>query len=71
MFAEALHSMIKDIHLTLEVKTSFSNSTPMMGSSMQSNTKKRVLPLIAIISLSRKERRVGTGTPKSYKAKLE
>jgi hypothetical protein len=27
MFAEAFHSTIKGIHLTLEVKTSFSNST--------------------------------------------
>jgi hypothetical protein len=32
MFAEAFHSMIKDIHLTLEVKTSFGNSTPATGS---------------------------------------
>jgi hypothetical protein len=30
MFAEEFHSMIKGIHLALEVKTSFSNSTPMM-----------------------------------------
>jgi hypothetical protein len=30
--------MIKDIHLTLEVKTSFGNSTPTMGSSTESNT---------------------------------
>jgi hypothetical protein len=28
------HSTIKDIHLTLEVKTSFDNSTHAMGSSM-------------------------------------
>jgi hypothetical protein len=32
------HSMIKDIHLTLEVKTSFGNSTPTMSSSMESST---------------------------------
>jgi hypothetical protein len=38
MFAEAIHSIIKDIHLALEVKTSFGNSKPMMGSSMESNT---------------------------------
>jgi hypothetical protein len=30
--------MIKDIHLTLEVKTSFSNSTPTTGSSTESST---------------------------------
>jgi hypothetical protein len=38
MFAEAIHSIIKDIHLALEVKTSFGNSKPMTGSSMESNT---------------------------------
>jgi hypothetical protein len=38
MFAEAFHSTIKDIHLTLVVKTSFSNSTPMMGYSTESST---------------------------------
>jgi hypothetical protein len=38
MFAEAFHSMIKDIHLALEVKTSFSYSTPAMGSSTEYNT---------------------------------
>jgi hypothetical protein len=30
--------MIKDIHLTLEVKSSFDYSTPAMGSSTESNT---------------------------------
>jgi hypothetical protein len=29
---------MKGIHLTLEVKTSFGNSTPVTGSSMESNT---------------------------------
>jgi hypothetical protein len=28
MFAEAFHSTIKGIHVALEVKTSFDNSTP-------------------------------------------
>jgi hypothetical protein len=32
MFAEAFHSTIKDIHLTLEVKISLGNSTPAMAS---------------------------------------
>jgi hypothetical protein len=32
------HSTIKDIHLTLEVKTSFGNTTPAMGSSTESST---------------------------------
>jgi hypothetical protein len=36
--------MIKDIHLALEVKTFFGNSTPMMGLSMESSTYKPELP---------------------------
>jgi hypothetical protein len=35
IFAEVFHSMIKDIHLALEVKTFFGNSTPVMGSSAE------------------------------------
>jgi hypothetical protein len=38
MLAEAFHSMIKGIHLALEVKTSFGNSTPTTGFSMESST---------------------------------
>jgi hypothetical protein len=38
MFVEAFHSMIKGIRLALEVKTSFSNSTPVTSSSMESST---------------------------------
>jgi hypothetical protein len=38
MFAEAFHSMIKGIHLALDVKTSFDNSMPMIGSSTESST---------------------------------
>jgi hypothetical protein len=38
MFAEAFQSTIKDIHLALEVKTSFGNSTPAMGLSVKSST---------------------------------
>jgi hypothetical protein len=38
MFAEAFHSTIKGIHLTLEVKTSFDTFTPAMGSSTKSST---------------------------------
>jgi hypothetical protein len=38
MFAEVFHSMIKDIHLVLEVKTSFGNSTLTTDSSMESST---------------------------------
>jgi hypothetical protein len=38
MFVEVFHSTIKVIHLTLEVKTSFDNYTPAMGSSTESST---------------------------------
>jgi hypothetical protein len=38
MFVEAFHSTIKDIHLALEMKTSYGNSTPVMGSSTKSST---------------------------------
>jgi hypothetical protein len=38
MFAEAFHSTIKGIHLALEVKTSFGNSTPAMGSNTEPST---------------------------------
>jgi hypothetical protein len=38
MFAEAFRSMIQGIHLALEVKTSFDNSTPAMDSNIEANT---------------------------------
>jgi hypothetical protein len=38
MFAEAFYSTIKDIHLALEVKTSFGNSTPATDSNTESST---------------------------------
>jgi hypothetical protein len=38
MFAKAFHLVVNDINLTLEVKTSFGNSMPMMGSRMESST---------------------------------
>jgi hypothetical protein len=38
MFAEVFHSMIKSIPLALEVKTSYGNSTPVMGSSTESSS---------------------------------
>jgi hypothetical protein len=57
MFAEAFHSMIKGIHLALEVKTSFGSS--MLGAPIESRHKHR-----------RKEEKEKQDT-KSYKAKLE
>jgi hypothetical protein len=44
MFAEAFHSMIKGIHLALEVKTSFGNSTPATGSTTESSSHKPEVP---------------------------
>jgi hypothetical protein len=44
MFAEAFHLTIKGIHLALEVKTSFSNSMPVAGSSMESSSQKPRVP---------------------------
>jgi hypothetical protein len=41
---EAFHSTIKGIHLTLEVKTSFRNSTPATGSSTGSSSQKPGVP---------------------------
>jgi hypothetical protein len=38
MFVEAFHSTIMNIHLALEVKTSFGNSMPAMGISTEYNT---------------------------------
>jgi hypothetical protein len=38
LFVEAFHSMIKAIHLALEVKTSFGNSMPATSSSTESST---------------------------------
>jgi hypothetical protein len=35
MFAEVFHSTIKGIHLALEVKTFFDNSTPVTGISTE------------------------------------
>jgi hypothetical protein len=38
MFVEAFHSMIKGIHPTLEVNTSFTYSMAMMGFNTESST---------------------------------
>jgi hypothetical protein len=70
MFAEAFHSKIKGIHLALEVKTSFGNSTPVMSSSTESSTYKPGLPTDSHHQHHRKEEKENLHT-KSYKAKLE
>jgi hypothetical protein len=57
IFVEAFHSTIKVIHLVLEVKTSFINSTPVTGSSMKYNTYKPRLLLTAVIGITAKKRK--------------
>jgi hypothetical protein len=64
MFVEAFHSMIKDIHLALEVKTSFGNSTPTTDSSTKPALRSLDFPLTVVNGLVRKERRGGTCTQK-------
>jgi hypothetical protein len=44
MFVEAFHSTIKGFHFTLEVKTSFDNSTPATDTSTESNSQKPGVP---------------------------
>jgi hypothetical protein len=44
MFAEAFHSMIKGIHLTLKVNTSFANSMAASDSSTKSISQKPRVP---------------------------
>jgi hypothetical protein len=47
--------MIKGIHLALEVKTSFGNSTPVIGSSTESNSQKPGAPISSRHQHHRKE----------------
>jgi hypothetical protein len=70
MFAEAFHSMIKGIHLALEVKTSFGNSMPVMGFRTESSTSKLGLPTDSRQQLHREKRRGGTCTQKVTKQGL-
>jgi hypothetical protein len=70
MFVEVFHSTIKGIHLALEVKTSFVNSTPMMGSSMESSSQKTGVPIDSHHWHHWKEEKENLHT-KRYKAKLE
>jgi hypothetical protein len=52
MFAEAFHSTIKVIHPALEVKTSFGNSTPVTGSSMNLALRSLDFPLTVVNDFS-------------------
>jgi hypothetical protein len=56
--------MIKDIHLALEVNTSFGNSTYTTGCSTKPALRSLNFPLTAVNGLVRKERRGGTCTQK-------
>jgi hypothetical protein len=69
MFVEAFHSMIKGIHLALEVKTSFGNSMPTMSSSTESSSQKLRVPIDSHQQHCWKEEKENLHT-KSYKVKL-
>jgi hypothetical protein len=71
MFAEAFHSTVKGIHLALEVKTSFGNSTPTTGFSMGFGTQKPELLTDSCQRLHRKREKRRNLHTKSYKVKLE
>jgi hypothetical protein len=62
--------MIKGIHLTLEVNTTFNNSTPATGSSTESSSQK---PKVAIDSHQRHHQKRGKEETctQQLKAKLE
>jgi hypothetical protein len=55
------------IHLTLEVKTFFSNSTPAMGFSMKSSTQSLDYPVIAINGIAERGREIETSTQRVIK----
>jgi hypothetical protein len=59
----------KSIHLALEVKTFFDNSTPATGSNIESSTQSIDFPLTTVNGIARRERRRNLH-PK-IKAKLE
>jgi hypothetical protein len=58
------------IHLALEVKTSFANSTPTMVLAWNPALKSLEFQLTAVIGIAERERRRNLHT-KNYKAKLE
>jgi hypothetical protein len=70
IFVEAFTRCHKNIHLALEVKTFFSNSTPAMGSSTESSTLKPGHPTDNHHRHRQKEEKDNLHT-KCYKAKLE
>jgi hypothetical protein len=59
---KVFNSMIKDIHLTLQVKTFSSNSTHAMGPSTEQTHKSLDFPLLAIIGIAGREKRINLHT---------
>ncbi len=57
IFAEVFNSTIKDIHLALEVKPFFDNSTPATGSRTESSTQSLDFPLAVVNDIARREER--------------
>jgi hypothetical protein len=70
MFEEVFHSAIMGIHLTLEVKISFGNSTPVMGSSTESSFQKPRLSTNSRYRYHWKEEKENLHI-NSYKVKLD
>jgi hypothetical protein len=69
MITEVFNSTIKGIHLALEVKTFFDNSTPVTGSSMKSNSQSLNFLLMAINDIAKRGRE-RSPTHNSYKKSL-
>jgi hypothetical protein len=59
----------KSIHLALDVKTFFGNSTPMTGSSMESSTQSLDFPLMTVNGIA--EREEGRDLHTTLQAKFE
>jgi hypothetical protein len=59
-YQKRLTRRYKSIHVTLEVKTYFSNSTPVTGPSMKSSLRSLDFLLLAIIGITRRERETYT-----------
>jgi hypothetical protein len=61
----------KSIHLILEVKTFFGNSTPLTGYDKESSTQRLNFPLTAINGIADRERERERDLQTTVKAKLE
>jgi hypothetical protein len=70
MFVEAFHSTIKGIHLALEVKTSFGNSSLRQASVQNPAHRSLDFPLTTINGFTERERRAEICTQKVIKQSL-